>query len=206
MYTDGYVELIASGYTPLFEICGPSNRIVLNYDSDFLAPLGYIHNASGDYYPYEGAEPRDMNSLLLDLSRSNAEGWVVWKSNREAVKLKQADYVELHRFISNLTEKEVWRQLRAGTYQGYLEHLPDELQELAESWVDDLRDGFLWKHLDAERYENGVRHLGGTRKDQALWIAANVPADDRGLVFGLLDGKDISDSIWKKLEPKGVAL
>ena len=55
---------------------------------------------------------------------------------------------------------------------------------------------FVWHRiLVAEGFE--------TRKEQALWIQENVEADYRGLVFGLLDNRDISEGIWKLLEPKG---
>jgi hypothetical protein len=37
----------------------------------------------------------------------------------------------------------------------------------------------------------------GTRKDQALWIQANTKPALRGLVFALLDAKDIEDGLWR---------
>jgi RNA ligase len=195
-------EYIDSGYTPLFEICGPSNRIVLQYAVDFLQPLGYIHMLSGEFVPPAGAERRTMGDLLMDLSRSNAEGWVVWLSNRQAVKIKQADYIELHRMVSNLNEKEVWRQLRSGMYKTYVEQLPDELFALADEWRFQLQDRFIEIHTQAHLDLMQTPVTTG-RKDSALWINANVPARTRGLVFGLLDGKDISDAIWRLLEPSG---
>lgn len=42
-----------------------------------------------------------------------------------------------------------------------------------------------------------------SRKDQAIWISKTVIPEIRGLVFPLLDGKDISDAIWRMLEPRG---
>lgn len=200
-----FAEYIDSGYTPLFEICGPSNRIVLRYSEDFLAPLGYMHIATGQFVPPAGAQRRTMASLLGDLSRSNAEGWVVWLSNTKPLKIKQADYIELHRMVSNLTEKEVWRQLRAGTYATYVQELPDELFQLAEGWADGLRDQFTREMFQAQQCHQAVVHHEGQedRKAQALWIQKNVKPMYRGLVFSLLDGKDITDSIWRMLEPKG---
>jgi RNA ligase len=207
-YFGAYVGMIENGYTPLFEICGPDNRIVLRYEENFLQPLGYIHVATGQFVPPVGAESRTMRDLLGDLSRSNAEGWVVWLSNTKAVKIKQADYIELHRMVSNLSEKEVWRQLRAGTYAKYVEQLPDELYKLAEGWADDLRREFTRIYVMAKAQHSLVSNLqsvGGeaySRKDQAFHLKQNVKPELHGLVFSLLDGKDISDSIWRTLEPK----
>ncbi len=194
--------MMDSGYTPLYEIVGPENRIVLQYPENVLVPLGYIHMLSGEFVPPAGAEPRTMGDLLMDLSRSNAEGWVVWLSDRQAVKIKQADYIELHRMVSNLNEKEVWRQLRSGMYKTYVEQLPDELFALADEWRFQLEDQFINIHTQAHM-DLVQTPVDGSRKDSALWINANVPARTRGLVFGLLDGKDITDAIWRLLEPSG---
>ena len=35
------------------------------------------------------------------------------------------------------------------------------------------------------------------RKTQALWIQANTPNVLTGVVFGLLDKKDMEDKLWK---------
>lgn len=205
-----YAQMAASGYTPLFEICGPDNRIVLKYDENHLVPLGYIHTETGAYTPARGtAAPRTMRDLLGDLSRESAEGWVVWLSNTKPVKIKQSDYVELHRLFSNLTEKEVWRQLRAGTYSIYVKELPDELFDMAEEWADGLYNEFIRHFRVATVLHEQVRNLQSagleaySRKEQALWIQKYVKPEYRGLVFSLLDGRDISDAIWRMLEPKG---
>lgn len=202
-----WAEYIDSGYTPLFEICGPDNRIVLRYDRNFLQPLGFVSIETGQFVPPEGTyRSRTLASLLDDLERPNAEGWVLWTSNREAVKLKQEDYKALHRMVSNLTEKEVWRQLSAGTYDKYVKELPDELFEEAEAWANALRDQFSVVYHQAFQLGEAVQHQRPpleTRKDQALWINKNVKSQFRGLVFALLDGKDIGPAIWRQLEPDG---
>jgi RNA ligase len=201
------LDLMALGYTPLKEICGPENRIVLQYDDFFLAHLGYIHIAEGTFMPHWSMAlhgKRTMRDCLMDLSRTNAEGWVVWKSNQEAVKIKQADYVELHRIVSNLSKKEVWRQLRAGTYNDFKIKLPDEWHAWAEAIADDLREQFTAIDMKVKLSHSFLhaRKLD-TRKEQAAWVFKNVPRDYAGLVFGLLDGRDIADAIWRMIEPRG---
>lgn len=201
-----YISMIDNGYTPLFEIVGPENRIVLRYPENVLVPLGYIHIGTGEFVAPAGAQPRTMRDLLGDLSRSNAEGWVAWLSNRKVVKVKQADYIALHRMVSNLTEKEVWRQLSAGTYDKYVKELPDELFAEAGAWADGLRDQFSVVYHQAFQLGEAVQHQRPpleSRKDKALWINKNVKSQFRGLVFALLDGKDIGPAIWRQLEPDG---
>ncbi len=197
-----YAEWIESGYTPLFEICGPDNRIVLRYDLNFLAPLGKVEIATGNFLPPAGAEKRTMRDMLGDLSRPNSEGWVVWLSHNKAVKIKQADYIELHRMVSNLTPKEVWRQMRAGTFDKYVAQLPDELQELAGGWYEEIAAEYMDIEIAAHITHE---HLppAESRKEQALWLKANTRPYIMGLVFSLLDGKPIRDSIYRMIEPKG---
>jgi RNA ligase len=208
-HLDWLHSYIDMGYTPLFEICGPDNRIVLRYDDNFLASLGFIKVEDGTFIPplttlYPLEQGRTMRALLSDVSRTNSEGWVVWLSHDKPVKIKQADYIELHRMMSNLSRKEVWRQLRAGTYAEYVQHLPDELFILAEQWAEDTRADHIAYNIMAHKWLGRLMVEGLTeRKDQALWLTRNVPSEQRGLVFSLLDGKSITDSIYRMIEPKG---
>jgi len=197
---------IEAGYTPLFEIVYPENRIVINYgEKEFLAPLGYIHVETGEYVNDEVDGVRTFRDLVTDLSRPNSEGWVVWLSSRSAVKIKQADYVELHRLVTGLSDKEVWRQLRAGTYAEFAMKLPDEFYAMVEEMRYSIEEEYETIEGQAWYWHWAVSAEvpDGTRKDAALWVQKNVPSQYRGLVFSLMDGKDINDSIWKMVEPKG---
>lgn len=199
-----------TGHTTLWEIIYPENRIVLDYrDQDEIVCLGTMDNATGVFAPQRTSSDDfpdaglgyTLRDVLALPPRSNAEGYVVWLDARTAVKLKQADYLALHRVVSNLTVKEVWRQLRAGTFDAFAEALPDEFH----GWARDARGGLIGRfnriRLDAMRALEDLPDE--SRKDQAAWIARNVPAAERGLVFGLLDGKNVSDAVWRMLEPKG---
>jgi RNA ligase len=196
--------LVRNDYTPLVEICGPDNRIVLCYDENQLVALGSIYVPTGEFVPPHYAPKRTMRDLLRDLSRENAEGWVVWLSNTKAMKIKQADYVELHRMVSNLTKKEVWRQLSAGTYETYVKQLPDELFKLAQGWAGEITAEFGELHYRAVAvHKYLLRGEQSSRKEQAIWINTNAAEKVRGLVFSLLDGKEIDSAIYRMIEPKG---
>lgn len=210
-------------YTWLWEIIYPENRIVLDYGNrDELVYLGAIDNASGAYSPPsiedddEGllsAEQIPAGTLREALAvppRANAEGMVVWIDEHRAVKIKQDDYVELHRIVSNLTVKEVWRQLKAGTFWDFVVALPDEFHAWANDTAAPICHAAEAIVDAAEQWHDKVVSMGfDLRKQQALFIAANVPANIRGLVFSMLDGKDIveladSDAVWRMVEPKMV--
>lgn len=204
-------------YTWLWEIVYPENRIVLDYgDRDELVHLGAVNVERGAFHPatppglpplYAVAErfpARTMREVLAYAPRTNAEGFVVWLDANRAVKIKQDDYLALHRIVSHLTVKEVWRQLRAGTYEAFAAALPDEFHDWARDTATDLELAHSRTTYAAARQLIRVEDKRlPDRKAQALWINEHVPVEHRGLVFRLLDGKSIVDAVWRMVEPAG---
>jgi len=195
--------------TPLFEIIYPDNRIVLDYgERDELVFLGEVSIATGAYrLPatwLSASAGSTLREVLAVPPRPNAEGFVAWIDEHTAVKFKQDDYLALHRVISNLTVKEIWRQLRAGTYDDFAVALPDEFHAWSERTARALRG----QHYEVSTavysaYEDLVDLDLPDRKAQALWIKDNVPAHLRGFVFSALDDRAYYDGIWRTLEPRG---
>src|SRR5690606_33026673 len=73
-----------------------------------------------------------LRDVLSAPPRDNAEGYVIWLDERTAIKFKYEAYMALHRIVSNLTVKEVWRQLRDGTFEEFAAALPDEFHDWAK--------------------------------------------------------------------------
>lgn len=224
-YSDLYVTALETDYTQLVEIIYPENRIVLNYgDDDKLVHLGEVEIESGFFWPSEGwpvgtgetmyeGKPYFPRLTLRDVvslpDRPNAEGYVIWLSPTNAVKLKQEDYKALHRVVSNLTPKEVWRQGVAGTLESFMESVPDEFFDEVKRMAHLLGMEFNQTRAAAEHYRAWLKRVefgsdeGWTRREQAEWIKMMVPQKYRGLVFSLLDNKSIDQAIYRMIEPKG---
>jgi RNA ligase len=110
-----------AGVTVLVEIVYPDNRIVLDYgDRDQLVLLGGVDIATGHSVEVTGwpgpvAERFAYATLAEALAappRAGAEGLVLHVPRTdERIKLKQADYVTLHRLIFGLTTRRVWERL-----------------------------------------------------------------------------------------------
>lgn len=223
LYGDFEVE---PGWTPLFEIVYPDNRIVLDYGSmNDLVLLGVVNNKTGESHgPYNSvtqhwAGPRTKPLGLmtfaeaLDLpSRKNAEGVVIrnLEPGKEGLlKIKQEDYIRLHKLVFGLSEKAVWEHLSThdGDITGMLEGLPDEFHGWVKEKAGNLILNFQTTRIEAEMICDGIiieltaNEDGGSRKRFAE-IAAEYPKY-RQYLFMLLDGKDISGAIWKSLKPKG---
>lgn len=204
-------------YTYLFEIVYPGNRIVLDYgDLDDLILLGAVDIESGitrgpDFdpgWPGRRAQVFDAPTLAdaLRLSpRPNAEGLVVrYEATGLMVKIKQDDYVRLHKIVTGLSERGVWEHL---SQHENLDSLAATVPDEFHGWLRDVGGRLLEQHEDVSAAAHADYHriLGALpddfeRKEFAL-AAAESP--HRGLLFQLLDGRDIAPAIWKGLRPVG---
>jgi len=207
-------------YTFLFEIVYPENRIVLNYDGmDDLVLLGAVHKDGGYYigpitaqahlgwtgpvvevFPY-----KSISEALGHTDRKNAEGFVI-RSHNFMVKLKQPDYVELHRLVTNITPKTVWEQLRSGKSIAQIcSVLPDEFHDYAASIANPL----------VERYQGRLDEIiAGYSKALGVFLNAETlpsrkdfaqefkKSQDARYFFLILDGKGIGELLWNELKPR----
>lgn len=213
------------GCTPLFEIIYPENRIVVDYgDRDALIALGSVEIQDGHYHSTPAAPERaaafaDLSTLREALAapvRPNSEGMVVWTDPWTAVKIKQADYVELHRIVTGLNRKAIWREVQLGpeSFKAFLAQLPDELYAWAIGVAQELNEQFgarMWEidqnYLDLQDRIDVMRECALEYEPTRAWIAGYIKSSFapqfHGYMFSLLDGRDISEKIWRELEPKG---
>lgn len=222
-YKKGYNEFpVPDGWTVLLEIIYPGNRIVLDYgDQDDLVLLGAVNIETGEaigpdsffFHPWPGPRTTvfaemDLPSALARAPRPNAEGVVVrYMSGPDKglmVKIKQDDYVLLHRLITGMNARTVWEHLREGTSPATIcRGIPEEFWP----WVEEVAAELLEAHqliaeeayADYEFIKNKLPE-GWTRKDFALMA---VESEYKAYLFQLLDGKSIMDAIWKNVKPSG---
>src|SRR5690349_13252136 len=126
--------------TLLFEIIYPENRIVLNYgDVDDLILLGARNVDDGAVWAAEDVlmwkwrktstfPYKTLQEALQAAPRTNAEGYVVYIPELdERVKIKQEDYVALHKIVTGLTKRRVWENMKNGmSLEDMCEIVPDE--------------------------------------------------------------------------------
>lgn len=208
----------AEGSTVLVEIVYPQNRIVVDYgDTDDLLLLGAVHIETGiTSSPLEVFWPGPKTDVFPHASfadalaiepRKNSEGLVVhFRTSDVRVKIKQDDYVALHRIVTGWNERTIWERLASGQALDLLiDGLPDEFHR----WATDVAKDLSHKHstlMSAARIEHRAiiqsMPSGWTRKEYAI-AAANLP-QYRPALFQLLDGKEISAWAWKAVYPTHV--
>lgn len=112
--------------TYLFELVGKDNQIVLEYDKDDITFLGAVNKDTGVYYSTsdfsdtwgdeqglsraEVMHAKNLEEALAMPDRLNKEGVVVrFKTDdpekQMQVKIKQSDYVTLHRLVHSFSSK-----------------------------------------------------------------------------------------------------
>lgn len=203
--------------TPLVEIIYPANRIVCDYgDLDDLVLLGGVVIATGEYLsPIHAAvacawpgpitqvfEYDTLRDALAAPDRPGMEGLCVrYLNENRIVKVKQEDYVRLHRIVTGLSERTVWEHMSAGkALHDLLGPLPDELHDWTRGVWHRLAAAVDEIHTKAQRIHAEIMPAPG-RKEYAE--AAMRYPDVRPYLFNLLDGKDPRPSILRTLKPSG---
>lgn len=206
-------------FTYLFEIIYPSNRIVLDYgDTEDLVLLGAINTLTGevhgpefDLFVWQGPRAtvfaaKTLAEALQLPDRPNAEGFVVRYNNGSMLKVKQADYVELHKIVTGLNKITVWETMRTnnGQLDSLLSQLPDEFHEWVREESRIIWDAYMDILLKAGgQYVTMLFEMpdGFERKDFALAVQKIEDPLIRKIMFPMLDGKDPQEIIWRAVRP-----
>lgn len=223
MSTPGYFQafktLCGPDVTAVVEIIYPENRIVVDYDGmRDVVLIGAIANnelkcgkqlwiPADKVYSWPGPvvkrfEADSFEQALRMPPRPNAEGVVVYfEKTGDRLKIKYPDYLAAHKFVFNLTPKNIWHKLCAGeTVEDLLTVAPDEFHGLVREIATRILDDKSKMLEDVEREFialDGVKH---SRKDFAEAVAAHPL---RHQLFLRLDERydQLLESVWKSIEP-----
>jgi RNA ligase len=203
-----FYNSLSGDATPIFEIIYPANRIVCDYgEREELVLLGIRHLNGEEWHQrrvdniaaqYGIARPRRFD---IDLRGSvsfpdNEEGYVALFSNGLRIKVKSPAYLRVHRLLNYLSPKGVIELIQGREYRTTLEQLPPSIQQS----FDDIRVAVQTKYDQLRIALENIYNIipkEVSRKEQALWIQANANKETWGLLFNMLDNKDITTGLWK---------
>jgi len=207
-----YDKICVPGYTYLFEIIYPENRIVVDYGKEERLVLLGVMNRRGEEFPYEEMVDEgwdivmkyktwgeDWETLKKEISKDN-EGYVIRFSGGMRMKIKGEEYVRLHRILTNFSTKDIWELLRNNEQlEPFLDRVPDEFDAWVKEVVRDLQtryDNIL------EDYQIIMDDIYDADKKVFAERAKRYPHPS--LLFSLYDDKNESayDYVWKLLKPK----
>ncbi|MGW0119761.1 RNA ligase [Streptomyces sp. NPDC003327] len=245
---------LVPGVTYLAEVLYPENRIVVNYgdrrDLVLLAAFG----PDGTEVPLAEAAaswdglgsvvrtwPATTVAALQALTESNtlpdglratgtdAEGFVLRFASGLRAKAKLAEYVRLHKVLTGVTERDIWRDHGVQRFAGLpaaqvatgigcdvsqveahdgkpldalLEQVPDEFDAWVRQVVDRLERAATAREAAVDEAYARLSHLAG---DRAAFARAAAGLTDRALraaVFLRLDGRPVDLLVWRQLRPE----
>lgn len=229
LFNDRYVDAAPSReWTLLVEIIAPWNRIVLDYgDTEDLYLLGGVHIEGGailepDWFnsfdwPGPKVETFTYSTLAEALGaepRANAEGYVIrQRSTGAMLKIKQADYIALHKIVTGLSQRTVWQHLADGLpIDELIKPLPDEFHTWVLEVAHDLNRAVDARHTELKlAYHDLVAGdrtgftVGATddpREIKKRFALQAKTHPDAWALFALYDGKNILPKLWEQAKPE----
>lgn len=199
-----------SDWTFLFEIIYPENRIVVDYgDLQDIVYIGRVNTQTGlQHGPDEilGMKTAKRVSLKLeDIAGTDSEteeGFVATFADGNKVKFKYPTYFLRAKLRDNLTEKNIWKLCSEGKLQELLDACPDEFIDAVEEKVKQYLFDFSMMESSAKQFAKGIKEKLPNRKEAASYIQQTQDKSMQSLIFLALDDKDLTERIWKLLQPK----
>lgn len=206
--------------TYLFEIIYPSNRIVVDYgEYEGLVLIDVIDNATGlaDTDEYDNCmwpdkapriPMREFDATHTHDIPKGDEGFVyLWPIRNFRTKMKSADYVALHRIISNLNEKTIWQQMVDGkSGLDIKKDLPEEFHKFVDETVQSVTSDAInlfdsifveWQNI-MSKFNDNVHEARAARADFARLA---VKSKHKAFLFNMLDSKDVYTLVLRSCKP-----
>lgn len=199
-------------YTLMFELISPKYQIVvpyhkLNYEEG-LYLIGVRHNKSEKVFsPTEVQTFAKQYGLKvyktsafpsLDAAVDNVkglpfteEGFVLVFEDGEMVKIKGKEYLRVHRFVSNLSSKNILDILIAGQETEVYDNIgmvPEEYRDDVEKTMKDFqKEAIMFRNECYSLFADAPRV---DRKTFALHVNSKVPGEYKSFLFKLFENRD----------------
>jgi RNA ligase len=206
---DKILEYASKG-TLIFELIDSRFRIVIDYKKKNYAEGLYLIG----YRTWEGklltyaevaslamelglpcVKTYQFESLdhLIETSKNLGildEGFVLRWEPELLIKIKGPKYLELHRFISNLSDRNILQAVGNNTFNDLKSVCPEEYKDEVLAKIDYFEKRVV--NLQEECYSRYADAPKDSRKEFAMWTNKNVEKYLRGFLFQLFDKKDLN--------------
>lgn len=196
-------QLIDRGYTPHVEIIYDDNRIVIDYDFEGFVYLGAQSHI--DWIPakvqdnFAGRIAKQIHTYDWHNlpQRENEEGYVLYYPDTgNKYKLKNDWYLELHRVVFGLSDKQVLQQFEAGTLNQFIVDLPNEFQDE----VKQKRQSLIKRYADLENdiMNEWCKIKNRTELDRKQFALIAKQSLNSQFLFMLFDDVSLDSNRWRK--------
>ena len=204
------IELIKNNYTPMFELISPRNQVVIPYTEEKLKYIGARNMINGTYnFNYiEGCDPvaeisiDDINVIVNTVKNYYGhEGFVVVFNDHDMIKIKNEEYLKLHRVKSNILNENTVARLALD------EELDDIKNSLFSAELDILEYVCDLEKKVLNSYNNFIRNARKfyelnknlTRKDYAIKAQNELDRTSFGLSMELYVNGTINEDKFKEI-------
>jgi len=204
--------------TYLFEYIVPENRIVVDYgDRRELVLLARIETKTGFELYYEDlvqwysdwftvVKKYDIKNIqnldeLKALEEDNREGFVIRFENGFRVKVKFAEYVRLHRILTNVSNVVIWKHMKDDyPFDELLDKVPDEFYD----WLKRTANNLQMEYNEIERLALlefvRIYHIAEVT-NRAKFAEMAKLSKYTSILFKLYDRRTYDYIIWKMIRP-----
>ena len=198
-------DMLAAGFTPVFEFTSPENRIVLDYQKTELTLLAVRETRTGRYMPHAEVaalagkydisvvqavgQVEDVHAFWTRArALEGLEGYVVAFESGHRLKTKADAYVLRHKALSGLAhEKNLLAWIAQNALDDVLPLLAPDAAELVQGYQDQVMAGIARHDRDILAFVE--THRGLERKDFAARVKSEVDRALQPVVFRALDGQ-----------------
>ena len=207
------IPLLDKTKTYLFELIHPENKFVVDYGEEkSLNLLAIIDTETGQEYNFQehiglgfplvkNFNAKDIKELK-QLNLTNKEGFVIKFKNGLRLKLKFANYTEMHAVVSKITNVTVWEMLREKkSFEEMISNLPDELF----AWIEELTNGFLseFKTIENNSRADFIKIMSSLNNQDRRKLAIQAKNSEyTKIIFAMVDNKNYEEIIWQMLKPE----
>jgi RNA ligase len=205
--------------TYIFEILYKENRVVCDYgDLRDIILTAIIDTKTGKTLDFsfnpgfsqvKEYEFTDWTKVRELFSKPNQEGWVILFESGLRLKIKQADYILLHKKLTKISSRDLWDMFSAGlSLEAVLDDMPDESWDWIRKWENifttslEARKKEIFDFIDKTDAElKDLESKGVILNKKRIWdlVKSNKNAH---LYLAVKSGKNIDDKLWKELYPK----
>ena len=197
-------------YSLIFELVAKQFQIVVNYTrkgyKEGLYLTGAREKATNRLLTYaevtELAKDLDLPCIktysfesldhLIEESQNLSildEGFVLRWEPELLVKVKGPKYLEMHKFISYLSDRNILEAVANNTADDLISLCPDEFQQEVLSKISKFKNRVV--ELTKICYTNYEAAPKGSRKEFAAWVNWNIESYLRPFIFNLFDKKEL---------------
>lgn len=202
------IPLLDKTKTYLFEIIYPENRIVVNYGAEkSLYLLAVVDTATGvepaplSAYAHLGFPLVKMWDGITDIEKlktkeeANKEGFVIHFQTGLRLKVKFAEYLRIHRIVTQVSNVVIWEHLKNGEpMEHLLDKVPDEFYDWVKATIQTLKE----QYNTIEQQAQQDFKILDTRKSTAAY---NFTTQYPAILFKMMDNRPYDYIIWKMIRP-----